>query len=204
MSTNAIVSPQASPALLRDLADHLGITSNKKSATQALNEAIRAWIDADQARQPQPLEPSRGYRWKTLFLPDGTELRMECAGITFHARVIGDEIIFNGRSVSPRGLTLAIAGEGRNAWRDLWLRLPGERYWKQAIRCRHELERSQAKAPDSPVQTMAAAAAAMSDALKTALALVEHSNAQSAQKIDRRGRKHRRESDVLGDDCAFD
>ena len=180
--------------------------------------------------QPSP-EPCRGYRWKTLFLPDSTELRMETIGSTYYARVAGDQIIFNGRSVSPRGMTVAVAGDGRNAWRDLWLKPPGERYWKQAIRCRHEQERSAAASASaaaasasaaagaagasgaanpwstlspSPIDSIAAAAAAMADALRTTLILVEHCNTQVMPKVDRRGRKYRRDSDLLGEACAFD
>lgn len=180
---------------------------------------------AEPGAQPSP-EPCRGYRWKTLFLPDSTELPMETIGSTYYARVAGDQIMFDGRSVSPRGMTVAVAGDGRNAWRDLWLKPPGERYWKQAIRCRHEQERAAAAtvaaaaasvagagagaanpwvtlAP-SPVDSIAAAAAAMADALRTTLTLVEHCNAQVMPKVDRRGRKYRRESDLLGEACTFD
>jgi len=31
-----------------------------------------------------------------------------------------------------------VAGTARNAWRDLWLRLPGQRYWKNAAFIRSE------------------------------------------------------------------
>ena len=65
---------------------------------------------------------------------------MSASGSTYHARVEGDDIVFNGRKVSPRGLTLAIAGEGRNAWRDLYIRFPGERHFLPASRCRREHE----------------------------------------------------------------
>ncbi len=233
-------------------------------------------------RTPFSAQQSRGYRWKTLFLPDGTDLRMETARATYYARVEGDQIIFDGRSVSPRGMTLAIAGEGRNAWRDLWLKPPGERFWKQATRCRNELKREELEkaelnhgrghdeleyGPDhhesdhhesghhesdhpesdhhkinppeledhafdqqeseqharqghtareaarqragavssrSPLDGIVSAANAMAQALQTTLALVEHCNAQTMPKVDRRGRKHRRESDLLADDCSFD
>jgi hypothetical protein len=204
MRADARVTPQAPPALLSELAEHLELAGNKVSFNQALEESIRGWIDGDKARQPAPAEPGRGYQWKTLFLPDATELRMESGGNTYHAKVWGDQIIFGGRPVSPRGMTVAIAGEGRNAWRDLSLRLPGERFFRAAMSIRREQERTPAKAPDSPVQTMAAAAAAMSDALKAALALVEHSKALAAPPYERRGSKHRRESDLLGATCSMD
>lgn len=204
MRHDAAVTPKAPPALLAELAQHLQLAGNKLSFELALTESIRSWIDADRARQPPSEQQSCGYQWKTLFLPEGTELRMESRGNTFRARVSGDQIIFEGRPVSPRGMTLAIAGEGRNAWRDLTLKLPGDRFFKSAIAIRREQERAPARLPDSPERTMAAAASAMSDALKTALALVEHSNAQSMPKYERRGSKHRRESDVLGETCNMD
>lgn len=204
MGIDARGTPQVAPSLLRELADHLRLTGSNITFPQALADAVLAWIAADKERRPQEAEPSRGYQWKSLFLPDSTELRMSCAGTAFYARVAGDHIIFEGRSVSPRGMTLAIAGDGRNAWRDLWLKLPGERSWKHAMRCRRDAERVAAKPPASPVETMTAAAAAMSDALKSALALVEHSNALTVRKFERRGNKQRRESDVLGEDCSFD
>ncbi len=203
MGSDALASPQLPPALLRDLADHLQLTGSNHSAMQAVTNAVRAWIAVDQAHQPPLAATSRGYQWKTLFLPDATELRMSCGDNNFYARVIGDHIMYEGRSVSPRGMTLAVAGEGRNAWRDLWLKLPGERYWKQAICCRNEHQRSLRQAPESPVQAMAAAATAMSDALKTALVLVEHANLQSAKKLERRAHQQRRKSDIADDDCAF-
>ncbi|MES2317217.1 MAG: hypothetical protein V4631_06940 [Pseudomonadota bacterium] len=46
--------------------------------------------------------------------------------------------------------------------------------------------------------------AAMSDALKTALALVEHTNAKTVRKVERRGDNSRRKSDLLEDECGFD
>lgn len=48
-------------------------------------------------------------------------------------------------------MTLAIAGDGRNAWRDLWLKLPGEHCFKPASRCRREHERIAAGLPANPL-----------------------------------------------------
>lgn len=56
----------------------------------------------------------------------------------------------------------------------------------------------------SPADTIAAAAQAMSEALRTALALVEHSNAQSLPKYERRADFHRRAADVLIDHVKYD
>jgi hypothetical protein len=204
MGIDARATPKVAPDLLLELSNHLRLSESNYSFSEAMAAAIHGWIAADQQQRPQAVPHSRGYQWKSLFLPDSTELRMTCAEANFYGHVTGDDIIFEGRSVSPRGMTLAIAGDGRNAWRDLWIKLPGERTWKTALCCRRDVERAAAKPLPSPLDTMTAAAAAMSDALKSALALVDHSNALTARKYERRRNQSRRESDVLGEDCSFD
>jgi hypothetical protein len=229
MSTDATGTSIAIPPILLALTKHVRNIGHGLSTDQQLSTAIRAWImesgQADAvaaslgigAAPEEPANPSRpadqdlGYLWKTLFLPHGTRLRMDSAGASFYGEIVGDRLMFEGRSVSPRGMTVAIAGEGRNAWRDVYLRFPGARYWKQAICCRHEDERAQAaqrtlaNTPPSPADSMAAAAAAMSDALHTTLALVQHCTEQSLPRAERRRpEQHRRQGDLAGDDCAFD
>lgn len=208
---NAIVTDAVPPHLLAELALHLRNSASNLSVTQAASAAIRAWITANsQQIAPAPAVPdtSRGYQWKTLFLPGGTELRMSTRQSTYYARVDGDHIVFQGRRVSPRGMTLAVAGEGRNAWRDLWLKFPGERYWKQAIRCRSDQERTSrmqtARDIAAPGDTVAAAAVTMSDAVKTLLELMERLTAPAARRQERRVRSARRADDILADHCAFD
>ncbi|PWF55421.1 hypothetical protein C7C56_001955 [Massilia glaciei] len=169
---------------------------------QAAAIAIDEWI----ARAREKASPSRGgvrgYQWKCLFLPDGTDLRICCAGQSFYARVTGDHIKYEGRALSPRQFTLAVAGGGRNAWRELWVLLPGERIWKSADTLRRA--QLQAPAPVSPIETMTVAAASMASALKTALSFVEHANAKAASLSDRRLGRSRRADDVLADHCSFD
>lgn len=149
-------------------------------------------------------EHSRGYQWKSLFLPHGTELRMTSSRHTGYARVVGDNIMYEGASVSPRGLTLAIAGEGRNAWRDLWIKFPNERYWRSANYYRRQAQDAASTAALSPAESMRVAAAAMTQALEAALLLVKQSCHQQPLRPDRRTNRHRRDSDLLGDTCAFD
>jgi hypothetical protein len=207
---NAIATHALPSHLLAELALHLRNSGSGFTVTQAATEAIRAWIAVNPPQQPavDDSAPSQGYQWKTLFLPSGTELRMSTRESTYFARVVGDDILFEGRRVSPRGMTIAIAGNGRNAWRDLWLKLPAERYWKQAIRCRHEHERKACVPGDSPVlhpaENIAAAAVTMSDALKTMLALMERANAHAVPDEDRRIHPARRKDDNFAADCAFD
>lgn len=198
------------------LGAHLRDNVSALSLTDAVAVAIRAWLadNADPvARIDDPQSAaaeaaSRGYQWKELFLPHGTELRMRYGDEVHHARVTGDAIDFRGCRVSPRQLTLAIAGEGRNAWRDLSLRLPGESHFRPACVLRRlakaSVEPRQTSEPESPAATIAAAAASMSEALRTALILVEHSNARTVPKFERRVDKHRRGEDVLADHAIFD
>lgn len=208
---NAIAAPAIPPHLLTELALHLRNSGSALSVTHAATAAIRAWITANTPQPPPPPadpQTTRGYQWKTLFLPSGTELRMSTRESTCYARVEGDDIVFQGRSVSPRGMTLAIAGEGRNAWRDLWLQLPGERYWKQAVRCRSDQERTilaqAAQQPMTPADTVSAAAVTMSDAIKTMLELMERITARPERVDERRIGSARRADDILAEHCAFD
>jgi hypothetical protein len=56
-----------------------------------------------------------------LFLPEGTEMRMHFARQDFHARVVGDHIVYEGQSVSPRQMTIAVDANAarRTNWKTL-------------------------------------------------------------------------------------
>ena len=122
---------------------------------------------------------------------------------TCYARVVDDRIMYLGRSLSPRGFTLATAREGRNAWRDLWLKFPGQAFWKGANRCRIEALAMQSQPALSPHESMKIAADAMAQTLEAALALVNGS-AIKYPPPDRRGGSQRRESDLLDEAWAMD
>ncbi len=221
---NAIASP-VPLHLLQELTVHLRKFGSKLTVAEAASAAIRSWIAREEQGGALPAQTpasppasadaevpaSRGYQWKDLFLPEGTELRMSSAGQTYNARVVGDHIIYRGCKVSPRGLTLAIAGDGRNAWRDVWIRFSGQRHFLPASRCRREQYQqplapvAQAAAPvDSCADSLNAAVLTMAEVLKTTLALMERVKAHAMPEDERRIRPPRRELDMLGDDCAFD
>jgi len=197
----ARVSLTVPPSIADELNDYLRLSGSKLSPVEVLGQAVRNWIAEDRDLHSRRDEPARGYQWKTLFLPEATELSMVCGDRTYFARVLGNDIIFEGHRVSPRGMTLAIAGEGRNAWRDLRIRMPGERGWKRASACRAALARKASAPASTPsaADGIAAAAAAMNDALRTALALVEHGNLQASRPLERRAQHQRRDSDVPGE-----
>jgi len=109
-----------------------GSTVHEEVATAA-SKAITAWIEQQSA--PPPEESSAllgGYQWKQVFLPEGTKLRVVVKRKTFHAAVVGDQIIFNGQATSPAGLVNQLASTTRNAWRHIWVLLPGETKWQLA------------------------------------------------------------------------
>lgn len=114
-----------------------------------LCKLIRGWI-AHTAAMPDMLEaehdttPSvphdagKGYQWKQLFLPNGTELRTTFCGKSSYAKVQDEVIICDGDATTPSRLANASGCGTRNAWRAIWLRFPGDRTWKLAAACRAE------------------------------------------------------------------
>lgn len=190
---------------LRRLAEFLRESGNPMSPAEAATCAINEWIAVAQGQFTNLAPtPTRGYQWKSLFLPHGTELRMKFARQSFYARVTGDAILYQGQSVSPRQMTIAIAGDGHNAWRELWIRLPAETRWQPASRLRRDASQPTTVKQVSPLEAMTAAAACMSETLKTALQLVDHVGARVLPQPERRVEHGRRANDVLADQCAFD
>jgi hypothetical protein len=168
---------------LRRLDQFLREINSQRTAADAATEAIDQWIAIQRGHPVRPnIAPARGYQWKTLFLPEGTELRVtSAAGTSAYARVLGDDIIFGNRRTSPRQLCLATLGAGRNAWRDVWVLLPGQLKWRPASLLRRKANRELEVMPAtmSPQEAMAAAARCMSESLQAALALVDHATDQA-------------------------
>lgn len=196
---NALSAPLGSAPAMRRLAQFLAESDSSLTPAEAASAAIDQWIAMQRGHLLNlPIGSSRGYRWKTLFLPEGTRLRMHCAGKNFDAIVEGDELVFEGRSMSPRQMTLAVSGQGYNAWRALWVLLPGASRWRLASVLRREAEQ-QGATQLTPLQAMHAAAACMSETLKSALALVDHASSQAQPAFERRVERRRRASDTLDD-----
>ncbi len=69
-----------SPQLVAELVAHLNSPGSTLGVPEAAARAIRAWISGAPPAAPAPppadAEPTRGFQWKNLFLPSGTELRM--------------------------------------------------------------------------------------------------------------------------------
>lgn len=206
MRHDALYATDTLPTPLRRLAAYLEQSGNSVPIEEALEDCISAWIGAaEQTRQPSA-DCTRGYQWKALFLPESTQVRLDHGGRTYHACVRGDHIIFEGRAVSPRGMIVAIAGDGRNAWRELKLKLPGERSFRSAMSVRSAQARAAATPQQSPAQTMAGVVTAMCESLKTALAQAAQRRDEKEEfdgRLERRSRRHRRANDDAEDDWRF-
>lgn len=82
------------------------------------------------------VDTSRGYQWKQLFLPNGTELRTIYCGRSLYAKVENEQIISDGLPTTPSRLANAQGCGTRNAWKTIWLRFPDAKRWELAARCR--------------------------------------------------------------------
>jgi hypothetical protein len=188
--------PPILPAIVyNELRSYLRESGSTLSPSEALIKAVQLWI----AKGKADAIPARGYQWKQLFLPEGTRVRLRVRDCWHTATIIGDELIYKDDAISPHQLARQIAGDGRNAWREIWLLMPGQKRWANAGQLRAQLSRQTAAIPTTPAESMKIAAKAMSDALSTALTLVAHANDQAQNTLERRLPKYRRAWDTLED-----
>jgi hypothetical protein len=155
--------------LLR-LISQLKLRGGTQDVSEAINSAIELWL-REQAKLPAGCDPAsvRGYQWKSLFLPEGTELRSWSYGEHNYARVVGDEIIHNGKAVTPNEFAQSFARSMRNAWMDLSIRRPEDQQFKMAHRLRLELAQQAKQAQTGVAGTAAALADTSVGALLAAL-----------------------------------
>jgi len=114
---------------------------------EVISLAIEYWLD-NAAWKSEDLIPGiplagtdRGYMWKQLFLPHGTIVRMKYQGRFHYAKVEGDDLRFDGKSISPSEFANHVTGTSRNAWRDLWIKRPSDQDYHLAETLRPELAR---------------------------------------------------------------
>lgn len=135
------ISVAVDTSLFLSLADFLRSNNDPRDPVDVVNDAIEYWLDNASWKTELLTKSSvRGYQWKSLFLPDGTEIRMQYKGAYFYAKVEGDEIIYEGKSTSPGSLANTIASSSRNAWRDLWIKRPADDEWRLADECRNDAQ----------------------------------------------------------------
>lgn len=134
------VSLQVDTDLLPQLIEQLRRLGGTQDISEGITAAIAFWLE-QKAKTPAVADPAhpRGYQWKSLFLPEGAVLRSWSYGEHNYARVEGNHIIHQGRSVSPKQFALWFARSTRNAWNDWFVRRPGDRQFKLACLLRREL-----------------------------------------------------------------
>ncbi|GAB2875884.1 hypothetical protein GCM10027277_51500 [Pseudoduganella ginsengisoli] len=120
-----------------------------------ITELLQRWLAIDKERLALRTNgPAiRGFQWKNIFLPEGTNLRTSHRGNVEFAKVIGDHIISDdGTSLTPSLFANRHAG-GRNAWRFVWLRFPGNDYWIRASDCRTRFKDQRQQRSASKIET---------------------------------------------------
>ena len=125
------------PVLVR-LAEYLAKQGGTQDMSEAITQALDCWLAENEAGPAEHSAPL-GYHWKCLFLPEGTLLTCGTYGQQDYARVENGRIMFQGRSLSPNQFARLRARSNRNAWEDLTIRRPGDKYFKQARILRSEL-----------------------------------------------------------------
>jgi hypothetical protein len=130
------------PATRLALKNVLESTKSHLSQADVVELAVKQWIEqAVRADPVAAIKATRGYQWKSLFLPEGTLLRMQYKGEYFTADVRGNSINYQGRKLSPRQFVIHLTGSVRNAWRELWIRCPSDVRWHLADARRRILRR---------------------------------------------------------------
>lgn len=164
------MSLQIDTEVLLRLISQLQIRGGAQDLSAAITSAIELWM-REQSKLNKGCDPAnlRGYQWKSLFLPEGTELRSWSYGEYNHARVIGDEIIHRGQSVTPNQFAQSQARSTRNAWEDLKVKRPEDKQFKPANRLRQELAKQQAQ----PLPTVAGAPAVSDSTIIALLATLQ-------------------------------
>ena len=128
----SVISVPVQTSVFLSLADFLKDNGDSRDPASCVNIAIEYWIKNQRPKSSATLtarSDAHGYRWKSLFLPHGTSLRMKYRNTFHYANVEMDEIVFAGGPVSPSGFVAAVTHSSRNAWRDIEVKLPGSGKW---------------------------------------------------------------------------
>nr|WP_315252073.1 hypothetical protein [uncultured Duganella sp.] len=168
------VAVQVDADTMLRLISHLKVRGGAQDVAEAVDSAITLWL-REQSQLPFNCDPAsvRGYQWKSLFLPEGTEIRSWSYGEHNYARVVGDEIIHKGKSVTPNEFAQSFARSMRNAWMDLSVRRPEDKQFKMAHRLRLELAQQARQAPATPAEPVATAATPAANAIGALLAALQ-------------------------------
>ena len=110
------------------LVDFLRERNSPRDPLEVIESAIDYWMDNADWKEEilSPVSMATGYSWKSVFLPSGSALRIRYNSEYHYAKVDGDSLIYDGESVSPNQFAMKVAGCARDAWRDVWIKRPGD------------------------------------------------------------------------------
>ena len=124
------ISVPVSTKQFLELAHFLRSKGDQRDPVLAVADAIDYWMqNADWKPELLCQSTGHGFQWKEIFLPDGTEVRMQYKGQYYYASVEDDQLMYQGNSTTPSRLSNTIARSSRNAWRDLWVKRPTDVEW---------------------------------------------------------------------------
>lgn len=91
----------------------------------AAGEALHQWMDRRRRGETGDTEPALGgFRWKNLYLPDGTRLHASGNGNSGIAYVAGDRLLYQGKSTTPNKFARLVLGYPCNAWKHIAITMP--------------------------------------------------------------------------------
>lgn len=124
--TNETISVEVPVGAYLELAFQLRSSGDMRQPDEVVALALKTWLGNRQGKS------YGGFQWKSLFLPDGTELRMRYRGVDYYATIDSDKLKYAGEAISPRTWGLMVTGNVRNPWRDIWIRRSINECWTRA------------------------------------------------------------------------
>jgi len=136
-------------SLFLELANFLKEEGSDRDPVRVVRTAIDYWIDNASWKKedllPETIDDDHGYTWKEVFLPSGTSIRMKYKGEFYYAKIVGDQMIYQDKAISPSEFANTVANSNRNAWRDLEIKRPTDKAWREAntIRSKEKMKLSE-------------------------------------------------------------
>ena len=142
---------------------------NPKEIWEVAAEAIDEWTRRHNPSGCRQVCPA-GYQWKHLYLPPGTLLRTNFRGKNYHCLVEEDDLLYDGKPISPNGFVNAVGGVRRNAWRSIWVLYPKTTEWQLADSLRTRTRSPRARKPKVVAEQVQAEPVALHEGRVTAQA----------------------------------
>ena len=119
-----------------------------------ITELVNRWLAVEMERNAlrERGHATRGFQWKNVFLPEGTALRTSYCNTIEFAKVEGNQVVADDGAKLTPSLFANRRAKGRNAWRFVWLRFPGNDYWVRAGTCRMRHQERQSRQSKSEIE----------------------------------------------------